>query len=238
VRALLGDASKEGSDARKRRRHRLRPKPKQIFIWSLAHLDPSTRRWSSTPSSLDCPPAATTPRCRCWQVAVHRSDRHGLGGGAPHAGRPPRLWHPHNTSEPEPLAPPPYLNAAARTGPYQALLPCATTEQNLDARHSLDLTPTAPPPCVLSAPPHAAMPPGTVAAAQAAGPHDEAPLDRERPRPHLRRRELGPVSSSDGGKGRGGRRPALWQRLGLDLLCRPSGGGMGGREGTSKYLKL
>jgi hypothetical protein len=138
--------------------------------------------------------------------------------------------HRHHTSMPRP--------AQAHKGPYQALLPCATTEQNLDARHSLDLTPTAPPPRVLSAPPHAAMPPGTVAAAQAAGPHDEAPLDRERPRPHLRRRELGPVSSSDGGKGRGGRRPALWQRLGLDLLCRPSGGGTGGREGTSKYLKL
>jgi hypothetical protein len=41
VRALLDDASKEGSDARKRRHHRLRPKPEQIFIRSLMHLTPT-----------------------------------------------------------------------------------------------------------------------------------------------------------------------------------------------------
>jgi hypothetical protein len=97
------------------------------------------------------------------------ADHHGCGihaacrsrSRSPRAAATPRCSGPHRP-------------AKAQIGPCCHAPP---RYRSLAARRSHDLAPTAPPPRALLAPPHAATPPGTAAAAQATGPHDEAPRE-------------------------------------------------------------
>ncbi|KAM0831005.1 hypothetical protein ACQ4PT_065835 [Festuca glaucescens] len=98
----------------------------------------------------------------------------GLGEEALHAGRPPRLPHHRSTPELELHAPPSSPEAAARTGPQKPRSGPAAMRDHGHwklSTHSLDPVPSAPPS-------RAAAPSRTAAAAQADGPHDEAPRER------------------------------------------------------------
>jgi hypothetical protein len=140
-------------------------------------------------------------------------------------------WQPRSTPELMLHAPPTCPDVANRTGPQRPRSgPAAMDGYNHREHTGAAAASTCHPPAA----PNPATPLGTTTAAQADGPHDrrrQADGIGEAPPPSSAARALlGHVLRwRRRGEREGGGRPR--QRLGLSLLCRPSGGDMGGREG-------